>query len=276
MSKQVVANPQPSPTPGPNPPVQGPTPKKYAGKYDSIEAFEKGYGESQTEANRIVQENQLLKERLAIADEQARVAAQQTQNPIRRESPSDNYAKLKEQLADDGLPVDIIEKMIDARSKEQAAMMVGEGLAPLAGALEAQEVMTTTYPDYADNAAAINQYLNDNPTVKARYEQKRQQVGAAEATEFAYLSYQAHAAKQGPSKRTVDGAAAQAQARIDGQNNAAGGGPTLNPALPDGDYAEQLAAAYEKGQKGGTQSAWKDYFNLRLKGITDRQAPLNP
>lgn len=157
QQQQLAQRPAPTAPAEPQPQVAEPTtqaqPRKYAGKYNSVEELEKGYWSSAQEAQRIVEENKMLKQVLT---------GQQRVNPAERVAEREAYV---EELREAAIPVEALEKLIEARSRR----VTRSELEPIARGAHARQSMLKT-PGFAEAESAFDQFLSANPDVNEEYQ----------------------------------------------------------------------------------------------------------
>jgi hypothetical protein len=247
----AAANPYATPAagaPGDKQPATGPTPKKWAGKYNSEQELETGYENQQT----VLTERT---ERLRQAEERASQLEQMLTTVAERMSPAQRTVERsrEEQLLEaSGIPVEAILSLIDRRANENLPKAVESFMAPFTQGARARDTLADEFPDIDIND--VQQFLRANPNVKAAYDTKLKN-SPSEALYFAYAQF----ARTKPESADLSG---QTRARMDAGLPGTRGG---NPVPPDA--TNDVAAGWEKfGQSGNVM----DFLRPRLAHIVGK------
>jgi hypothetical protein len=197
---------QAEPTPEPAPAETTPAPeRKFAGKYNSAEALEQGYWESQREAMRIMAENEALKRQ-----------ASQPQHPAPEPlAPLEDY----------GIPPHVIRAAIQAEVNATVERQVQDqfqkAFAPMVQGMSARASVARRYPDFETQAPKISEHIGSDPSLTERY--NRLSASDPEmAMEWAYLEF-ARTAKPTTAAEPPNAGAipkgGPAQRQVPGQDN---------------------------------------------------------
>jgi len=206
-------------------------PRKFAGKYTTVEEFERGYWNSAQEAKRLAEENKLLRE--IAASKQERV------NPAER---MDTRKKYLEELSEAAIPVDALANLI----REEAQNIVRETFEPLARGAQARSQMLEKYADYEKAERDLNNFLSANPDVNEKYTRMMNAGLEDAALEYAYLNFSRSAAVP-----TDASGQEQAMARA----TAALAGNTVGSRQVSDSYLNRLQAARARFERDGDERA---------------------
>lgn len=213
------------------PASQSEPPRKYAGKYTSVEELERGYWNSAQEAQRIAAENKLLKE-LAAANQRA--------NPAERVEARNEY---QDELRDAAIPVEALEKLIEDRANR----IVQKAFEPIVRGAQARNEMTERYPEFATRERELQSFLSARPDVNDKYNRMMAAGLEDAAMEYAFLALNSGQPRQTSDASGQEQAAARATAALTG--NAVG-------ARDVGDsFSSKLEAARARFERDGDERA---------------------
>jgi hypothetical protein len=197
---------QAGPTPEPPAPEPTPEPRKFAGKYNSPEALEQGYWESQREAMRIMAENESLKRE--------------------RSQPQHPAPEPLAPLEDYGIPPHVIRAAIQAEVNATVERQVQDqfqkAFAPMVQGMSARANVSRRHPDFEELAPKISEYIGSNPSLNQQYTVLSGSF-PEEAMEMAYLQYRdAHRKPDSAAAEPTTGALPRggpAQRQVPGNDN---------------------------------------------------------
>ena len=249
-------------------PVTAPTAAGHnrpASKYTDPEKLAEGYDHQFFETQRIIAENNATRERLAATERLLEVAMSN------REQPGVQPVRTP-------LPQDVSEMSIE-QLYETVVNAVGTIMKPLTEGIAARENLAQTYPDFLSLESQVDQFLTANPSLKARYEEKRNKYGPAEAFEYGLLAFKANnpsfTPPPDPTPSNFSGREEQGAARRDGENLAAGSGRQHSD--PEGDANTALQAAYDAARAVGFVNGSPEMTKfLRLRFAGTSVAPATP
>jgi hypothetical protein len=144
----------------------GPTPKRWAGKFNSPEEMETGHDHLQ----------HTLTERTTELENERRLRSeleQVLQNVAERMSPADRMthrSAAEETLINQGLPLDAMDAFISERIARGVGKALDEKLAPLTRGAQTQQMLEEEFPNIDRND--VDQFLRSNPDIRKRYSTK--------------------------------------------------------------------------------------------------------
>ena len=168
---QVPSEPQAAPV-ATSAPASEPA-RKFAGKYNTIDEFEKGYWSSAQEATRIAAENKAFREILA---------GQQRVNPAERVEARDEAL---EELREAAIPVEALDRLIN----ERANRAIRAALEPIARGAQARNDMLDKFPEFEKTERELGLFLSANPEVNDEYQSLMAKGLESIALKHAYQSY---------------------------------------------------------------------------------------
>jgi hypothetical protein len=200
------------------PPAAEPTsapeqPKLYAGKYPSLEEWEKGHWELH---------NTLKARESALSQQTERINALEQLLVTRAHLEDQNRKSPYDSLNESGVPADMV--------REAVRMEIQQALAPIAAGARAQQTVRSQFPEYATSENEVAQFLEVNPSLAQRYGQLYNADPAA-AMEWAFLRYRDARASQ-PRTPAPTAPAARADA-----------------ALPSSQMGERSAPTADNGER---------------------------
>lgn len=158
------------------PPAVQPEPtRKFAGKYNTLDEFERGYWNSAQEAVRLASELKTTREILA---------SQQRVNPAERVEAREAFL---EELRDAAIPVDALDKLIETRVQRGVAL----ALEPIVRGATARNEMMEQFPEFANVERQLNHFLSANPEVNDEYQRMMTAGFEKTALKYALLNYNA-------------------------------------------------------------------------------------
>lgn len=241
------------PNPGPSAEGGQPANRKYAGKYLSVEELERGYKESNTEAQRLIAEKRMADAQVAELQAQLQLAHAQ-----RQARPEDEYIQADE----DGR---LRRSDLQQIARDAAREAVVETMRPLQNAMDARSRMEQQYEDYGTLEADIRKWMSGNPEMRAIHDE----IAATSprgALEFAYSKYR-DARVQEAIASGSDLQAALEHGKAAGRVTSPSQTRIEEPEFNQETYRQKLDAAEKSGN-------WDDFLDYRLKGvIRDWQFP---
>lgn len=208
-------------------------PRKYANKYDSVEALETGYWNSAQEAARIAAENRVLKETL-------QTVASTRVNPAERIAERKNYV---EELREAAIPVEALTHFFEELADKKFENLLG----PITRGATARNAMIARHPGFEQVERSLDQFLTSNPDVNDKYNRMMQAGLEDAALEYAYFAHKS--AQPAP---TAD---ASGQEQAVARATAALSGTTVGSRTVGDDFASRLAVARERFARDGDERA---------------------
>lgn len=210
----------------------GPTPKKWAGKFENEVELEKGYENQQTVLTERSEALRRATERINQLEQMVAGVAERMSPAARTEQRSSRAQQL---LEAQGIAVEALEELIDERASAKLPKAVEEFMAPFTQGARAQETLAAEFPGVS--IADVNQFLSANPEVNRTFKDKGR-TSPTEALYYAYAQYAMH-------KPAAD-LSGQTRARMDAALPGTRGGTSI----PE-ESANDVAAGWDKFQQTG-------------------------
>lgn len=242
------ADPDAEPTSG-APPAE---PRKFAGKYETPEALEEGYGNALTQLSTVSAENKALRDALALLNQGKQTPAEPEPDPV---TELDQY----------GIPADVAR----AAMAKVAADAIRQYMSPMLTMAQAEQEFARSNPEYQAHVDKLEAYAKENPNILAVAQALYEAGKVREAKQYVWDNYRIAKAPEfeaAAKQRDAELRAARERAKLDAGIGTTQRGTTRAPKSDD--RSERMERNRALAIRGGDRHAIGRYA-ADLIGLPD-------